>query len=198
MAITEAPRQFWHLYANLIVRAGGHLRCGLEVASSNLVVRTRSYLTVRTGGFKRAGHSVWWPVSFLKKLQNVMAVTEVLALFWQTNHVEGQNTDYPGDGHEKEVDPWRYRPRACELVRARRCRSHNPCLRFTRCRCLVDDPPNKSEPVLWGLIQKCPSEMEGRAMTSACSSCAVLSPSNCSLIYWHFPLWLTPRRKQRL
>ena len=47
-------------------------------------------------------------------------------------HVEGQNTDYPGDGHEKEVDPWRYRSLACELVRARRCRSHNPRLRLAQ------------------------------------------------------------------
>ena len=39
---------------------------------------------------------------------------------------------YSGDGHEKEVDPWRYRGLACELVRARRCRSNNPRLRFTR------------------------------------------------------------------
>ena len=86
---------------------------------------------------------------------------------------------FPGDGHEKEVDAWRYRALACDLVGARRRRSHNPRLRFTRC-----DPGDKSDPDLQGLIQKCPTEMEGRAMTSACSSCAVLSPSNWSLIYF--------------
>ena len=47
-------------------------------------------------------------------------------------HVEGQNTDYPGDGHENELDPWRYRGVACDLVRARRCRSHNPRLRLAQ------------------------------------------------------------------
>ena len=57
-----------------------------------------------------------------------MAVTEVLALSWQTTPGRGPRTpiSYSGDGHEKEVDPWRYRGLACELVRARRCRSHNP------------------------------------------------------------------------
>jgi len=34
--------------------------------------------------------------------------------------------DFRGDGHEREVDPWRYRALACNLVRARRYRNHNP------------------------------------------------------------------------
>jgi len=33
------------------------------------------------------------PSAPTKKLQNVMAVTEALSQFWQTAHVEGQNTD---------------------------------------------------------------------------------------------------------
>jgi hypothetical protein len=33
---------------------------------------------------------------------------------------------FPGDGHEREVDPWRYRAPASELARARRCRRDNP------------------------------------------------------------------------
>jgi len=43
---------------------------------------------------------------------------------------EGQNhgLENPGDGHEREVDRWRYRALACELVRARRGRGDNPPL----------------------------------------------------------------------
>jgi hypothetical protein len=37
-------------------------------------------------------HSVWWPIFFLKKLQNVMAITDVLALFWQPQHNEKMDT----------------------------------------------------------------------------------------------------------
>ena len=40
-----------------------------RVASNNLIVRTRSYLTVRTGGYNiKVGHSVWWPFYFLRAL----------------------------------------------------------------------------------------------------------------------------------
>src|SRR5215469_13035418 len=34
--------------------------------------------------------------------------------------------EFRGNGHEREVDPWRYRALACNLVRARRYRNHNP------------------------------------------------------------------------
>jgi hypothetical protein len=44
----------------------------------------------------------------LKKLQNVMAVTEALSQFWQTTPRRGpeHGSGFPGDGHEKQVDPW--------------------------------------------------------------------------------------------
>ena len=54
-----------------------------------------------------------------EKLQNVMAVTDFLALLWQEKQRPEHGSDLPGDGHGKEIDVCRLRLSA-HACRARR------------------------------------------------------------------------------
>jgi hypothetical protein len=56
-----------------------------------------------------------------EKLQNVMAVTDFLALLWQEKQRPEHGSDFPGDGHGKEIDVCRLRLSA-HACRARRWR----------------------------------------------------------------------------
>jgi len=62
----------------------------------------------------------WLP----KKLQNVMAVTDCVALFWQPNPISvgRANPECRGDGHEKEFVPCRPDLACDRLVCVRRWR----------------------------------------------------------------------------
>src|SRR5215471_21846262 len=86
-----------------------------------------------------ASHNDHWDVSatLSEKLQNVMAVTDFLALFWQETGRPEHGSNLPGDSHGKEIDVCCLRLSAL-ACRTRRWRRSHDRLRLAL-NCLASD-----------------------------------------------------------